>query len=312
MRSFLVAVASATILTACSSSSSSSTEPSTSAVEIPNAEPTAFRHVAYGPEAEQRLDLVLPGTGADHPLIVWVHGGGFSGGANDEVPWRVAAQVDRGFAVASVGYRLAPEHPFPAGLNDVKRAVRWLKAHSRRYGLDTDRFAAWGHSAGGNLAAMVALTPGDLEPTGLPRRVERSDSAVAAWVDEAGPSDLTTWWNEAGSFSLSSTLAYFACSRIEICSHDAMRLASPLSWVDSSDPPGYLVYGRMDDLVDAELQGLPLYRALVAARGPGAAVWDLVSTGTSTAELHDPGGATDRSAIECFLDRSLGIPAPDC
>ena len=268
--------------------------------------------VAYGPEPEHRLDLRLPEGTGPHPLIIWLHGGGFTSGSEDDVAPLVADQVDRGFAVASVRYRLAPEHPFPAGLADVKLAVRWLKSRSRPYDLDPERFIAWGHSAGGNLAAMVAVSPGELEPRGLPDPVAERSSAVAAFVDEAGPSDLTTWWRQAGTMSLSSTLEYLSCSEIDRCSRHAMRLASPVTWVDASDPPGYLAYGRFDELVDADRQGLPLYRALVAAKGSGAGHWDLVSTGRPVAQGHEIEREMDRVALECFLDSSLGLPGPPC
>lgn len=280
----------------------------------PNTTRTAatIQDLAYGPDPDHRLDLRTPEGNGPHPVIVWIHGGGFVGGDENDLPGLVAAQVDRGFAVASLRHRLAPAHPFPAAVRDAKRAVRWLKSRAERYRLDADRVVAWGHSSGATLASMVALTPGILEPTVVPRGLSEQSSAVVAFVVEAGPTDLTTWWWQSGASSLSSTLAYFACAEIYTCSRRAMLRASPVHWVDPSDPPGYLAYVRQDPLVDAELQGQPLRLALLEANGPDGVLWDLVDADPESAGAHYPEPWIDLTALECFLDRSVDRPETSC
>ena len=117
-----------------------------------------------------RLELVVPDTPGPHPVVVCFHGGGwtagnrldlcgpyaFAPGGKDKGILRVLA--DNGFAAASVGYRLAPKHQFPAQILDAKTAVRFLRANAKKYGLDADRVAALGYSAGGHLASLLGTT----------------------------------------------------------------------------------------------------------------------------------------------------------
>ena len=119
-----------------------------------------YSNVAYASKsASQILDLWTP-EGADEPvpLVIFVHGGGFVGGDKSMEDAYVAPVIDAGYAAASLDYRLSGEAPFPAAVQDVKAAVRFLRANAVRYGLDPGRFAAWGESAGGYLVAMIGTT----------------------------------------------------------------------------------------------------------------------------------------------------------
>ncbi|WP_326565136.1 alpha/beta hydrolase [Amycolatopsis rhabdoformis] len=104
-----------------------------------------------------RLDLHLPAAGpGPYPVVVYVHGGSFLTGLPGMGPWRTLPQ--RGIAVASVGYRFSGEVKFPGPVEDVRAAVAWTHAQAGVYGLDPDRIALWGSSAGGYLAALAAVT----------------------------------------------------------------------------------------------------------------------------------------------------------
>ena len=146
--------------------------------------------------ASQTLDLLLPANALlPLPLVVRIHGGGFSSGdkGGEETSTAANAILAKGYALASVNYRLSGQAPFPAGAQDVKAAVRWLRAHAAEYGLDTDRFACWGESAGGYMVAMLGVTGDqatvfDDDSLGNPG----VSSAVAAVVDWYGPTDLAT------------------------------------------------------------------------------------------------------------------------
>src|SRR5262245_28724799 len=107
------------------------------------------RDLEYARAGDKRLllDLYLPEKGdRPLPLIIWVHGGGWAAGSKDQVG--AVRQLQRSYAVASVGYRLSGEAVFPAQIEDCKAAVRWLRAHAKEYGLDPEHFGAWGSSAG--------------------------------------------------------------------------------------------------------------------------------------------------------------------
>lgn len=144
--------------------------------------------------ASQTLDLLLPANAPiPIPLVVRIHGGWFSSGdkAGEETGTTANAILAKGYALAGVNYRLSGEALFPAGAQDVKAAVRWLRAHAAQYGLDTDRFACWSESAGGYMVAMLGVT-GDQATVFDDNSLGNPgvSSAVAAVVDWYGPTDL--------------------------------------------------------------------------------------------------------------------------
>jgi acetyl esterase/lipase len=147
--------------------------------------------LAYGTDSpNQVVDLYAPGGGGDDdgpwPLIVAIHGGAFMrGNRGGELP-HVPELLERGYAVASIEYRLSGEALFPAAVQDVKQATAYLRAHAAELNVDPSFFAAWGRSAGGHLAAMLGVTSG--QPTEFDG--QGGDSSVQAVVDWYGPSDF--------------------------------------------------------------------------------------------------------------------------
>ena len=106
------------------------------------------------------LDLYLPQDVRGRlPVIVFLHGGGWSGGTRTTGPDFKRFFAQDGFAMASIEYRLTPSITFPANAEDVKTAIRWIRANADTYGLDAGRIGIWGTSAGGHLAAIVGVTP---------------------------------------------------------------------------------------------------------------------------------------------------------
>lgn len=155
--------------------------------------PPTRAEVAYADTSPaQSLDLWLPPRApAPAPLVILYHGGGFVGGDKRDIAGKVPPLLDAGYAVASVDYRLARESRFPAAVQDAKAAVRHLRAHAAEYGLDPGRFAAWGESAGGNIAALVGTTGGRSTPFDDPALGNNdASSAVQAVVDWYGPVDF--------------------------------------------------------------------------------------------------------------------------
>lgn len=132
--------------------------------------------------SSQYLDLYLPDSAKKPPLFVLVHGGGFVFGDSQtrQVQWMYRYFRDHGYACATVNYRLAQEAAYPAAVEDVKAAVRFLRANADVYGYDGDRIAIWGESAGGYLAAMAAITQ-DNEFDGV-RYIGQGENPVSAKV----------------------------------------------------------------------------------------------------------------------------------
>jgi len=142
--------------------------------------------------ASQVLDLWKPVDAvAPVPLIIFVHGGAFVAGDRSMEDQYIAPVLAAGYAAASLDYRLSGEAPFPAAVQDVKAAVRFLRANAARYGLDPDRFAAWGQSAGGYLATMIGTTGDQATVFDDPSLGNAGvSSAVQGVVDLSGPTDF--------------------------------------------------------------------------------------------------------------------------
>lgn len=153
------------------------------------ATPTA-KDVAYAStSAAQKLDIYLPAGNGPFPVVVVIHGGGFMVGDKAN-PALGDALLDAGYAVASVNYRLAAEAKYPAQIQDVKAAVRFLRANAAKYNLDPRRFAAFGQSAGGNLAATLGTSCGVAALEGAELGHADQSSCVQAVVDWFGPTDF--------------------------------------------------------------------------------------------------------------------------
>lgn len=135
------------------------------------------------------LDLYLPqGAKTPLPTIIFLHGGGWSGGTRTTGPDFHRFFAQDGFAIASIEYRLTPSITFPSNVEDVKTAIRWLRANAAAHGLDTTRIGLWGTSAGATLACVAALSPqGMFEGEG---NLDQP-SAVQCVLDAYGPTFFT-------------------------------------------------------------------------------------------------------------------------
>ncbi|WP_405911555.1 alpha/beta hydrolase [Streptomyces sp. NBC_00963] len=188
------------------------------------------------------LDLWLPGGGGPAPLVLFAHGGAWLRGRRDDMGFRLrewspgplARIAAEGFAVACVDYRLSGEAAFPAPLDDLGSALRWLTLRSAELGIDTGRTVVWGESAGAHLASLLALTH-----TGPPL------AGAVVWY---GPSDLTT---PRGGFSPDNpaTPEALLLGGAPATVPERARAASPLSRVHAGAPPFLVVHGEDDTMV---------------------------------------------------------------
>jgi len=210
-----------------------------------------LRDLAYvsGGHERQKLDLYLPKQGNPLPLVINVHGGAFlAGDKSDGVP---ADFLNRGYAVASINYRLSGDAVFPAQIEDCKAAVRWLRANAQKYRLDPDRFAAWGASAGGHLSAMLGTT-GSVKEFDVGEHVDVS-SRVQAVVDYFGPTDFLQMDQHrvpGGQFhdppdSPESRLIGGAIRK----NRKKTAKANPITYLTKDTPPFLIVHGDSDPLV---------------------------------------------------------------
>ena len=209
------------------------------------------------------LDVYLPSDRkSHHPLVLYIHGGGWTAGhsrqsgAFDDFPGVLASLAARGYTVVSLNYRLSSEAPFPAAIQDVKAAIKFIRAHGDEYSVDQSKGLVWGGSAGGHLAALAALTCGvkELEPE-LPAnpspdavRVSEQNDCVQGAVTWYGVFDLSMVPSLNGSSAPSPTIRKFLnCANI--CPAATLEAASPIHYVTAKSPPFLLVHGSIDKTV---------------------------------------------------------------
>lgn len=194
------------------------------------------------------LDLYAPTERATQaaPTIIWIHGGAWRAGSKGNVPvlpWR-----QHGFAIASVEYRLSPEAKFPAQIHDIKAAIRYLRRRASGLHLDPDRFVIAGASAGGHLAALVGVSGGVDELEGSIGDHASESSTVSAIVSFYGASNLQTILSQSTRHGLSVRVP--ALQLLLGGQPDEVpalaKLASPVTHVDASDPPLWLIHGDAD------------------------------------------------------------------
>ena len=144
---------------------------------------------------ELKLDVYWDETAeGTMPLIVCVHGGGWTEGSKDWCP--ALRMVKSGYVAASINYRLSQHAPFPAQIHDCKAAIRWLRAHAKDYHIDPKRIGVWGGSAGGHLVALLGTTGGNKELEGSVGGNMEQSSRVQAVCDFFGPTDLFDFYKD--------------------------------------------------------------------------------------------------------------------
>lgn len=205
------------------------------------------------------LDIYQPRSrGYPLPLVVFVHGGGDTrqAGTIEDFPAALGALAAQGYVVASVNYRLSGEARFPAALQDVKSAIRWLRARSNEYGIDTTRVAVWGESGGAQIAALAGVACGVplFAPEG--EASNTTPDCVQAVVSWSGATDLKT----QGDVEL------LGCPPAA-CAPGLARIASPLSYISVTSPPFLLLHGSADTRVPVE-QAQKFHDALRAKNVP--------------------------------------------
>jgi len=190
-----------------------------------------------------KCDVYTPEGEGPFPAILAVHGGAWRQGTKFALLRHAWKMAQSGYVVVAINYRHAPKHPFPAQIHDCKHAIRWMKANSKPYKIDTERIGAFGYSAGGHLVSLLGTSDkydgleGEIE-TGF----EKYDTRVKAVAAGGAPCEFS--WIDENSKVLSYWLGG---SRNE--KPTAFRDASPTSYVTSDDPPFFLFHGESDMIV---------------------------------------------------------------
>ena len=273
--------------------------------------PYAYRSLA------QKLDIYLPDKIAGpFPVIVSIHGGAFMGcDKSDMQVMPMLEGLKRGYVVIAVNYRLSWEAKFPALVQDVKAAIRWIRANASRYKLDPQRIAAWGGSAGAYLASMLGTSAGipDLEDLSMgnpehPCIVQ----AVVAWY---GPTDflimdeqlavngLTPQEDQLhnGANSPESLLLGQKITEIP----EIVKAANPETYIRQGTPPFFLQHGSKDCVVPVQ-QSINLAAKLSKTLAEDRVKLELIQD----AEHADPRFESPENVKKVldFLDKGLKYP----
>ncbi len=218
----------------------------------------------------QALDVYRPKTPGSPPLVVLVHGGGWSSG--DKQGYRqVATRLTKaGYVAASVNYRLVPAeggNTFPTQISDVRCAVRWLRAHATEHGIDASRVGALGGSAGAHLVAMLGVgdAASGLDDGTCPAELAAQPVSVKAVVGDYTPTDFRDPKVWADNKNGGSGVVDMLGSAIEDAPAVA-ALASPITHVSASSAPFFLAHGTADTTVPVE-QSRTFRTALQGAGG---------------------------------------------
>lgn len=195
-----------------------------------------------------KLDVARPTEGkGPFPVVLCVHGGAWRMGNKRDMHDWLDVLARQGYVAISVGYRLAPEHVFPAQIEDCKTAVRFVRANAERFGIDKNRVGVLGYSAGGHLVSLLGLTDAKAGFDGT--EYAKESSAVQAVVDYFGPKDLAAYAKD--DTAQRSTLGPLLGAKYteKPALHNA---ASPIQHVKKGSPPWLLFHGTKDWLVDIE------------------------------------------------------------
>ena len=230
------------------------------------------KDVAYAAtSATQKLDVYVPEGDGPFPVVIDLHPGGFMVGDKSN-PAAADELLAAGYAVVSPNYRLSGEATFPAPIQDAKAAVRWVRANAEQYRLDPERIAAFGQSAGGNLAALLGTSCGAAELEGAELGNADQSSCVQAVVDWFGPIDFLTMDEQFAGTSCPATHDAADSPESKLLGGpvqtlpDAAKVANPITYVSPKAPPFFIQHGTADCNVPPQ-QSQQLYDALVQAIG---------------------------------------------
>jgi acetyl esterase/lipase len=201
---------------------------------------------------ELRLDAFLPKTPGVHPAVLVIHGGAWRFGDKGQLRTFAAKLASEGYAAFAISYRLAPKHKHPAQIEDCRQAARWIVDNAKKYQVDTERLGAYGYSAGGHLAALLAV-----EGVPLPEGAGKQPTAPAAKpkvhrlkavVAGGAPCDLGVMPPNAKT--LDYWLGGSRASKPEL-----YKAASPIAHIGKEASPIFFFHGEDDTLVNLRFLG---------------------------------------------------------
>ncbi len=249
-------------------------------------EPRSYMNIPFAEVEGQalKLDIYRPADEGVYPLILHVHGGGWSVGGRAGNAAGFASYVAQGFVVADIDYRLAPASPYPAACDDVRTAARWLLAHGGEYGADASRMGGLGYSAGAHLVEML---------------ITEANTPLRCAVGWGGPTDMTRE-------PVTHPYRGYAWAFMSACPTEEPALyaeVSPVTRLTAWTPPILHIHGDADGVV-------PVHHAHLLAEAAvrvGAPVEIIIQAGGGhCVPGNDEDGRQADTRIKAFFVRHLG------
>lgn len=197
------------------------------------------------------LDLYVPNkTIKNAPLLIWTHGGAWMRGSKEAFVRKnnrlLNTLLNEGYAVASIGYRLSANAIFPAQIQDCNDAINFLWENSTTFNINKDKFATMGRSAGGHLAALVAMSNAHNIPEFF-TTPKHPKFKIRALVDFFGPADLVAMRGKGHDEDDAPEAKFLGGSPLKL--PEIAKKASPVTYVNSKTPPTILLHGISDKIV---------------------------------------------------------------
>jgi acetyl esterase/lipase len=270
-----------------------------------------IRDIAYASQSQrQKLDLYLPANdGQLHPVVLWLHPGGFSHGSK-EIMIDVLAPplIKRGYAVVAANYRLTDEAVFPAQIFDTKAAVRWIRANASKYQLNPEKIAAWGCSAGATLAVLLGTSSNVFELEDLSMGNSAQSSAVNLVVDWYAPIDLLKIDSQLVELGYPAIHGIEKSGLFDVVGGPGPQLSercqklNPACYITTGASPIYIQHGSQDDTVPMS-QSLSLAESLRAVIGNEKVALNIVENADHFSGKHQ--SPENITKIIDFLDKYL-------
>jgi acetyl esterase/lipase len=257
--------------------------------------------VEYGKAGERslKLDVIRPKqeNPEPRPCIVWIHGGGWQNGNKNSGTVRLGGLVSSGnYVGVSVGYRLTDVASWPAQIHDCKAAIRWVRANSKKYNINSDKIGVWGSSAGGHLVSLLG-TSGDVAEVEGENGTPGVSSRVTCVVDFCGPSDFLAFGKSNPRLNDPGSPVFKLLGGPLADKQDEAQQASPVTYVTKDDPPFLIMHGTADKTVHIS----QAERLHAKAKEAGINVTFVKIEGGS----HGFGGEEVNARVKAFLEKHL-------
>ena len=201
-------------------------------------------------DLQLKLDIYRPRSSKKkHPVLLQIHGGAWISGSKRQAAFLMTHMAAQGWVCFSVGYRFSPDIKFPQHLIDIKRALKWIRNHAKEFGVDSDFIVSTGGSAGGHLAALMALTPNQPE---FQPGFEQDDTRIQGCIPVYGVFDFSTPFSKKTPYPAKAKVLKMVCGGTPETELECYQQITPANWVSKNTPPFLLLQGETDALIPVQ------------------------------------------------------------